>query len=68
MSAEDVAKNLNHLRYLDVKQVAELLGVHPRTVWRLVSTGDLPKPVKISTKIVRWRLSELQDHLESYTG
>ena len=37
---------------LTVKQVSEMLQVHPRTVWRLAAAGDIPKPVTLSKKIV----------------
>ena len=56
---------LAKLQQLNVRQVADLLGVHPRTVWRLVSSGDLPKPIKIGPKIVRWRVADLESYLES---
>jgi excisionase family DNA binding protein len=58
----DVQK-LSSMRYLKVGEVAELIGVHPRTVWRLVSSGDLPEPIRIGPKIVRWRLADLATHL-----
>jgi excisionase family DNA binding protein len=48
---------------LTVRQVAELLGVHVRSVWRLVQTRDMPAPIRLSERIVRWRLSDLRDHL-----
>lgn len=34
-------------RHYRVKQVAELLNVSVREVWRLVARGELPPPVKI---------------------
>lgn len=48
---------------LTVRQVAELLGVHARSVWRLAQTGDIPAPIRLSERVVRWRLSDLRDHL-----
>lgn len=54
---------LAKLQHLKVQEVAELLGVHRRTVWRLVSSGDLPEPIRISAKVVRWRVVDLEDHL-----
>lgn len=48
---------------LDVRQVAELLGVHQRTVWRMSAAGDLPAPIKLSERVVRWRLVDLERHL-----
>ncbi|MBL8761532.1 MAG: helix-turn-helix domain-containing protein [Phycisphaerae bacterium] len=49
---------------LSVRQVADLLGVHARSVWRLSQTGDLPAPIRLSERVVRWRLSDLRDHLD----
>lgn len=49
---------------LTVRQVAELLGVHVRSIWRLSQTGDIPAPIRLGERVVRWRLSELRDHLE----
>jgi len=49
---------------LTVRQVAELLGVHVRSVWRLSLTGELPAPIRLSGRVIRWRLADLRDHLE----
>ena len=45
-------------RLLSPHQAAELLGVSVRTMYRLVTTGDLPK-VKLR-KSARFRLSDVQ--------
>ena len=50
---------------LTVRQVGELLQVHPRTVWRLAAGGYMPRPITLSKKIVRWRLSDLEQFLEA---
>jgi len=50
---------------LTVKQVGELLHVHPRTVWRMAAAGQIPRPITLSKKIVRWRLSEMRSFLEN---
>jgi excisionase family DNA binding protein len=49
---------------LTVRQVAELLGVHIRSIWRLSQAGEIPAPIRIGERVVRWRLSDLRDHLE----
>lgn len=49
---------------LSVRQVADLLGVHARTVWRMAQTGDIPAPIRLSERVVRWRLSDLREHLD----
>ena len=43
---------------LTAAQVADLLGVSTRTLWRLRSAGSVPAPVKLGGS-VRWRGGEL---------
>jgi excisionase family DNA binding protein len=45
--------------------VAHLLRVSTRTVWRLVEAGHLPEPVRFNRKLVRWRASDIRKFLES---
>ncbi|MFC1739710.1 helix-turn-helix transcriptional regulator [Planctomycetota bacterium] len=40
---------------LSAKQLAKMLSLSPRTVWRLLSAGKLPKPIQIGGS-VRWEL------------
>lgn len=49
---------------VSVREVAELLGVNPRTVWRMAQTGEIPAPIRLGERVVRWRLSDLRDHLD----
>lgn len=49
---------------VSVREVAELLGVNARTVWRMAQTGDIPAPIRLSERVVRWRLSDLREHLD----
>ena len=51
---------------LDVRAVARLLGVGPRTVWRLRDAGDLPAPVRIG-RLIRWRREALLRWLDEAT-
>ena len=58
------------VRLLDVRQVAEALHVHVRTVWRLsaeaeAGLSDFPCPVRLGPKTIRWRLSDLHRFLEA---
>ncbi len=43
---------------LDVHEVAGLLAIDERTVWRRVADGSLPKPVKIGGA-ARWFASDI---------
>jgi prophage regulatory protein len=50
---------------LSAKQVAARLSVTPRTVWRWVAEGKLPRPLRLSTKCVRWWSSDVERFLEA---
>lgn len=41
-------------------EVARLMGVSERTLWRLLSAGKVPKPLRIGRN-TRWRLAEVRD-------
>ncbi len=48
----------NNVKLITAKQLAKLLSISPRTVWRLRSAGKLPMPVTFGGS-VRWRLSDI---------
>lgn len=53
---------------INVREVAELLGVNARTIWRMAQRGELPAPIRLGHRVVRWRLSDLREHLERKAG
>ena len=46
---------------LTVEEVARILCVSKRTIWRLVASGELPPPVKVGKRLRRWRLQDIED-------
>jgi excisionase family DNA binding protein len=44
---------------VDTNQVAKLLQVSPRTVWKMQDTGEMPKPIRIG-RAVRWGFEEIK--------
>jgi excisionase family DNA binding protein len=44
---------------LTVAMVADLLSVSVRTVWRMVENGNLPAPVRLNRKWVRWPTADI---------
>jgi excisionase family DNA binding protein len=52
---DGVGESLDAVRLLKVSEVAELLAVSTREVWRLASAGKIPAPLKLSGRVVRWR-------------
>ena len=51
------------VKLLTVQEVADVLGVTARHVWRLASMGQIPDPVRLSERVVRWRLTDLVDFI-----
>ncbi len=52
---------------LRVEQVADVLGISKRTVWRLVSGGILPPPVTLG-RCKRWKHSDVARFVEGLKG
>ena len=52
---------------LRATDVAKLLAVSTRTVWRLRDAGQLPRPVRLGggRHLVRWRRSDIEDFVRS---
>ncbi len=48
---------------IGVDELAAILKVSSRTVWRLVSSGEAPAPLRIGGSC-RWRLKQVQDWIE----
>jgi predicted DNA-binding transcriptional regulator AlpA len=46
-------------RYLNKTDIAKLLNCSQQTVMRMAKSGELPKPVRFSHKMVRWRESDI---------
>jgi excisionase family DNA binding protein len=47
-------------RLLRAKEVADLLGVTPQVVRKLVAKGSLPRPIRYNRRLVRWKASEIR--------
>jgi predicted DNA-binding transcriptional regulator AlpA len=49
---------------VNVREMVEVLCVNARTVWRMAQRGDMPAPNRLGERVVRWRLSDLREHLD----
>ena len=61
MATSEVASRPAQL--LTVREVARLCKVSVRQVWRLVAQGDLPEPIRLGAKSVRWREADIAARL-----
>jgi excisionase family DNA binding protein len=50
-------------KLINAEELARLLDVSERTLWRLLSGGKLPQPVRIGRN-TRWRLEEVSDWIQ----
>jgi predicted DNA-binding transcriptional regulator AlpA len=51
--------------FISAEDIAAILRVSVRTVFRLRARGVLPAPVEVSRNIVRWRWSAIQAYLDN---
>lgn len=49
-----------HKQLFSVKEVSEMVGLSPATIYRQVKLGTFPSPIKIGPS-TRWRRSDLED-------
>ena len=53
-------------RLLTTREVAEILNINHRTLYRWIQTGKFNvHPIKISPKVIRYRESDIKDFIES---
>jgi len=55
------------MKLLTAKQVAELLSVSTRTVWRMLSACELPKPIRFGGRVTRWKSSDIEAWINGQT-
>ncbi len=52
-------------RLLRRRQVEEVTGLTRSSIYRLMQTGQFPRPVRVGPAAVRWRVSDITAWLES---
>lgn len=52
-------------RIIRLKDVVKQVGLSASTISRLRESNDFPKPVKLTPRIIGWKLTEINEWLES---
>ena len=52
-------------RLLRRRQIEEITGLSRSSIYRLMQTGDFPRPIRVGPAAVRWKASEITAWLES---
>ena len=50
---------------IDSKEVCSLIGVSRGTLFRMRREGKLPTPMQVSSRLVKWRRSDIMAWIES---
>lgn len=53
-------------KFLNRKEVATYLGVSESTVQRMVKKGELPQPIRIGSKLIRWSENDIVQAVMRY--
>ena len=48
---------------LTARQVAERLSMSVRTLYRMVKSGRVPRPVRLGRKLIRWRRRDVERYV-----
>ncbi|MBC7076696.1 MAG: AlpA family phage regulatory protein [Synergistales bacterium] len=51
--------------FLSPADLAKRLGVSRRTVFRFVSAGKLPQPIRLTRRTVRWQWEAVQEWMSA---
>ncbi len=54
-------------RILSPRELGELTGLAPATIWRMRRRGELPEPIRLSPHRVGWREDTIADWLAKRT-
>ena len=52
-------------RLLRRQEVEELTGLSRASIYRLISEGGFPRPVRVSATAVRWKASDIDAWIQS---
>lgn len=55
---------MEQARLLSVAEVARMLTISTREVWRRADSGELPRPVRLGRRTRRWPREEIEEVIE----
>ena len=56
------------IKLLNIREVAESLGVVPQTIRRWIQAGQFPPPISLGGATIRWRESEIELFLDEQSA
>ena len=52
-------------KLLSLKQVMILVGLAKSTIYRLMDSGDFPRPLKLGSRCVRWLVDDVNEWISN---
>ena len=56
----------SHTGFLRLSTVLQLIPISKSTWWKGVQTGRFPKPIKLGTRVSAWRVTDIQQLIQTY--
>ena len=53
------------MKLIRIKELEEITGLSRTTIWRLEKNGKFPKKVKISSRLIGWRSSDIENWIKN---
>ena len=60
-------QDFQNMKLIRTPDLAKIMECSPQTLMRMAHRGEFPKPVKISSRYVRWRVSDIEDFINERT-
>ena len=54
-----------HKQFLRIDDLTSALGLSKSTIYSLINTGDFPRQIRLSRRVVGWSAQEIEDWVET---
>lgn len=58
-------EDLTEFGYIRAQEILKLLCVGQSTLWRWISNGKFPRPIKLGNKIIVWPIKDVRTWIET---
>lgn len=48
-----------------MSRLVEMIGLSQSTIWKLLSEGKFPNPIRLSSRSIAWRIGDIEAWLQS---
>lgn len=56
---------VSKLRIVRAAELAKLLGISSTSLWRFRQSGDFPQPIALGSRMVGWKIIDIELWIES---